>query len=342
MKQLLFLSLLIYTLNLSAQTINVRFYDGVAPYTNSFWNNWKVKGAGRDTSAAFTDLIGNVTKIRAVLDDSGTPFDNGTGYIAGQTMLPDTVIRKGIYKTNLSNFTLIGLDDSAKYNLVIYPSRNRADSQTTLYVYAKDTISVLSNNNATRSASYVNLRSTGGQLNIKWFPKNGYAYLNAFTLTVIPKTHPTAKIVADSTTISSPNSVVHLNGAQSLGKIVSQQWFQVSGPTKAIFTGDTAYRIIMSGLFPGTYKFELYVTDSLLNSDSATVTILVKPVVVPAVDSVAIGKAYLAAHPCPGCPPPIVCPICPVCPPPRTATITLVYVNGVPTLKIVYSDGTIQ
>ena len=62
------------------------------------------------------------------------------------------------------------------------------------------------------------------------------------------------------------------------------------------------------------------------------------------VDSAGIIKAYLAAHPCPVCPAPVICPpvvVCPVCPPPikqRTAIgITLDLVTNKKT--IFYDDG---
>lgn len=133
---------------------------------------------------------------------------------------------------------------------------------------------------------------------------------------------PIARINIDSSVIHNPNSFVRVN-ADSCVRAASYQWVQFSGPTAGIWTaiGGTAHKadMLISGLFPGTYVFGLYVNDSLLRMDSTKVIVTVNPVVCPT---------------CPVCPPPIVCP------PPRTVTgVTVVMVGGVPTLKFTYSDG---
>ena len=127
------------------------------------------------------------------------------------------------------------------------------------------------------------------------------------------------KITADSTTINSPNSIVRLNTDSSKNAIgIGQSWMQLSGPTNAIFTPGMGTTMFVSGLFPGTYKFQASMMDSSrFSQDSITIT--VNPVKIP---------------PCPTCPPPIVCPA------PRTVTgFTFTIVNGAPTFKFTYSDG---
>lgn len=122
-----------------------------------------------------------------------------------------------------------------------------------------------------------------------------------------------ARINIDSSIINSPNSIVHVNTDSSTGAVASVQWLQRSGPTIAIFTPVAGSTFYISGLFPGSYTFEVVLNDSAGNVDSTFVSVAVKPIYIPP---------------------------CPVCPAPRTVTgITVVFINGIATLKFTYSDG---
>lgn len=326
MKQLLLFLLSFSLLTAGAQTVFVRIYDGTGPFTNPFWNNWKSKGTGKDTSQTFFDITGNQTKIRSILPDPVTTFDNGSPYLPNQTIALDTALRKGVYESGFSSFSFIGLDDSAKYTITLVASRNRTDPQTTSFSTLKDTVRILADTNGSRLATFTGLRSTSGKITFSWYNygTSTYAYLNAFTISATPKNGPKAVIQIDSTTITGPNSLVHVNAGKSLN-MAYYQWLQTAGPSRAIFTSDTGRSMVISGLFPGTYTFQLFINDSLANTDSAFVSVTVKPVLCPI---------------CPTCPPPVVCPVCPICPAPRSATgMTGAFVNGVWTLKFTYTDG---
>lgn len=147
---------------------------------------------------------------------------------------------------------------------------------------------------------------------------------------VVPPAPPLPPLKAvlsiDSTVINAYNSVVNVNADLStIHASTGISWGQTSGPNtaqwKPVIKG-TGMAIF--GLIPGTYIFELGLTDSA-GFDSAFVTVTVNPIQIPLCPI------------CPVCPAPI---ICPVCPPPRTATgFSFVLVNGVLTLKFTYSDG---
>lgn len=323
MKIYLLILLLCSSLTASSQVF-VRIFDGIDSFKNDFWNNWKPKGNGKDTSAYFFDVFGN-RAIRGVFNTSlGGLYDNGAGYEKGQTMIPDTALRKGAYESGFSSFAFIGLNDSLKYNIRLYGSRQRTDSQRTSFSTQKDTAIILTDTNSTRVAVFQNLASTKGVITFSWYNygKATYAYLNAFIVEPVSQFHPVASLLVDSTTITSPNSIVHLNAqgsTEKAGVIKTYQFLQSAGPTKAIFTPDTTGKMVVSGLFPGSYRFQVVVNDSLTNVDSAFVNVTVKPVFIPV------------------CP---ICPICPVCPPPRTVTgLTLKFVNNVWTPVFSYSDG---
>jgi hypothetical protein len=120
-----------------------------------------------------------------------------------------------------------------------------------------------------------------------------------------------AVLSPDSSAIHIPNSIVHLINA-STGPVVSSVITQVDGPTTAIITPGSP--MIVSGLFPGVYVFQLVVTDNLGNSSSAITSITVNP------------------QPCP------ICPVCPPCPPPVITGITFPFLGQ--TFTIPAGQGT--
>lgn len=305
---------------IGSSQVFVRIYDGVDSFRNDFWNNWKPKGNGKDTSQMFFDISGNKS-MRAVFNTPVQVFDNGATYEKGQTMIPDTALRKGAYESGFSSFSFIGLNDSLKYNIRLFASRQRTDSQRTSFSTQKDTVIILSDTNSTRVAVFPNIVSTKGVITFSWynFAKSTYAYLNAFIIEPVSQFHPVANLIVDSTVINSPNSIIHLSALGSSekgGVIKAYQFLQSAGPTKAIFTQDSIGKMVVSGLFPGSYRFQLVVNDSLTNVDSAFVNVTVKPVFIP------------------------ICPVCQICPLPRNLVgATLKLVNNVWTVVPAYSDG---
>jgi len=80
------------------------------------------------------------------------------------------------------------------------------------------------------------------------------------------------------TTIVYPDSAVVLNGSQSYSSnstIVSYGWSEISGPTTAAIAADSAATSAVSQLTPGTYIFQLTVTDAKGNVGTSTVTVKV-------------------------------------------------------------------
>lgn len=294
-----------------SQYINTRLYNGVDSFYNSFWNNWPTKVKVNDTSDYLKDVAGNKTKIRAVLTVAASQFDNGAGYMAGDTVSPDTVIRKGVYYSQTFGINLVGLDTAYTYQLGFYSSRLKTDQQYTSFSIGKDSVTVLSNSNISESwLSGKYSPSSAGVLSIYISRKVTFGYINGFTIIGTPKTPPvTAVIVADSTVINYPNSAVRLKDS-STGPVQNVQWMQVAGPSDAIFTPDSGNMIWLSRLQPGLYAFQLTVTDVNLFSSTATSWITVNG-------------------------PPAV--------KPRSVTgASWVFTNGVWVYKFYFDDGTVQ
>lgn len=326
MKKLLSILLLSWSMASQAQYVNIRLYDGVDSFRNDFWNNWKTKGIGRpnDTSQAFVDISQYPTKIRAILGNDGTVFDNGKGYKVGNTWIADTVLRKSVYNSEPISFTLTGLDDSSIYSVSFYASLYKLSGESTDFTTGNQSVTVLTDTNSFRTASFTNLSSKAGRIVFSIAPNKLYSALNGFTIIGVPKHKPvTARIMVDSAIITSPNSIVRVTDS-SLGNRRSLEWMQLTGPTPAIFTSVSDRGWLISGLFPGLYSFKYLVSDSLGNTDTAFLAVNVKPVFIP---------------PCPVCPPVVICP------PRRTATGIQVTLNGIPFnipiagTKITYSDG---
>ena len=98
------------------------------------------------------------------------------------------------------------------------------------------------------------------------------------TITVTGSSNGVVAIAGTDTTIVYPDSTVMLNGSQSYssnGTIVSYSWTEVSGPTTAGIAADSDATSAVSQLAPGTYIFELTVTDANGNVGTSTVTVTV-------------------------------------------------------------------
>jgi hypothetical protein len=325
MKKLLAVFLLLSSLISWGQYINVRINPSNFPdnFSNSMWNNWKMKGIGylRDTSSAFIDMFGNQTTVRAIMSNDGTGFDNGVKYSSNAPLTQDSVLRKGIYISEAGTVTLTSLNDSSVFSISLYASRDRTDSQSTIFSVGNQSITILTDKNLTKAATFNNIAPTKGKIVVTFKQLKAYGYLNGFQIVGVMKHPPiTAKLTIDSTIIHYPNSYVRVTDVSTGKGINVNQWFMVSGPKSAIFTpvGTGTNSILISGLVPGTYKFGEIISDSLGNTDSTT-----------------IGTTMLAAI-CQTCPPVVICPVCPVIPPPRTVTGITWTAAGI---KFTYSDG---
>ena len=331
MKKLLIIALLVPAL-LKAQIINLRF--GQLPFSNSMWNSWKtVSNVNNDTSAYLVDVFGNTTKIRVLLSNSGTAFDNLAGYLVGKGIYPDTVLRQGIYQGQgiAWSVTLIGLDTTTVYSISLFGSRNRTDGQGDKISIPGDTITFRTDTNTIRTAEFDGLTTKAGQLSFRITDAYIYSYLNAITIHGNPRHSAAhAKIWIDSNAIAYPSSVVRLSGSGSTGGVGAASW-SIIGPSTVIFGqpigGGSPDTICAAGLRPGTYWFRLMVQDSAGIFDSSFASVTVLPPVPCPVCAV-----------CPTCP---TCPVCPVCPAPRTVTgIKKDLLTGIITLT--FNDGTLQ
>jgi PKD repeat protein len=81
-------------------------------------------------------------------------------------------------------------------------------------------------------------------------------------------------LAGGDTTVNFPNGYAVLNGSQSYGQngatIVSYRWSQLSGPTSAVIVNRDAAKTTATSLEPGTYTFQLTITDS--HAQTATTT----------------------------------------------------------------------
>lgn len=323
--------ILFFPFAVKAQVFNVRILTTSDGWSNPLFNSWLIPNIPQvnDTSQALVDILGNTLKIRAVLSSSDYTFDNGVGYLAGKTEIPDSAIRYGSYSNQRPRtLSLIGLDDSSKYTITLYATRQRTDTQKTTFSVDSISTTVLTDTNTSRFPVFANIRPKSGRIDIKMTNTGGvYSYLNAFQVQVIPKIRPQAVLWVDSTVITYPNSVVRMTANGSLRATPAiRQWYQTAG-LPAIFTGTPSDTVFVSGLRPGNYRFGVIVQDTLGNMDSTAVAITVRPFLCPI---------------CPICPPPVVCPVCPVCPAPRTVTgvnWAIDPTTGKFTLKFTYSDG---
>lgn len=333
MKKLLILLPLFLSLLTQAQYVFISLRPSKTDLlTDPFWNNWIMKGQANDSSQRFTDIAGDTTRIRAVINDLGADFDNGLGYKPGQTFLPDAVIQKGIYHTAAIPVTLL-VDTGYTYTVTFFSSRDIVyqKNQYTKITIGSQSVTILTDTNTTRPAVFANLSTTTGKLAFAVQPVTGaYLYLNAIAIVGIPKKPPVSvRLKVDSVVINTPNSIVHVTPSLSDGSAVAWQVEQkISDAKKALIFPASDSSFILAGLQPGIYNFVFRsALDKYGNFDTAAVAITVNP------------------FKCPTCPPPVVCPVCPVIPPPRTATVIQVTINGLPFnvplagTKITYSDG---
>ncbi|MFI5136694.1 MAG: DNRLRE domain-containing protein [Sphingobacteriales bacterium] len=91
---------------------------------------------------------------------------------------------------------------------------------------------------------------------------------------------PVAKAPAD-TTINAPGNNLALTGSgtDATGHIVGYLWTQVSGPSEALITNQSAATATFNGFVTGTYKFQFEVIDNNGLTGLADFSVIVKPAV---------------------------------------------------------------
>jgi hypothetical protein len=89
---------------------------------------------------------------------------------------------------------------------------------------------------------------------------------------------PVAKAPAD-TTINAPGNNLNLTGSgtDATGHIVGYLWTQISGPSEASITNESAATAIFNGFIAGTYRFQFEVIDNNGLTGLADFSVIVKP-----------------------------------------------------------------
>lgn len=119
--------------------------------------------------------------------------------------------------------------------------------------------------------------------------KGGLFAKDTVEVTVNAKTvinRPPVANAGSDTSITMPASVVNLNGIRSSdpdGNISNYLWTQLAGPSSGSIINANAVQTKVDNLEPGTYSFELMVTDSggLFSRDTMYVTVGAIPDVIP-------------------------------------------------------------
>ncbi len=113
---------------------------------------------------------------------------------------------------------------------------------------------------------------------------NGATNASQVVVTVLPaSTQPNQNHVANAganQTITAPTSTVNLNGSASNdpdGTIATYSWVLISGQGSVIISNANTATPNVTGLVPGTYVFQLTVTDNSGATNSAQVTVTVNP-----------------------------------------------------------------
>ena len=136
-------------------------------------------------------------------------------------------------------------------------------------------------NGAALSTGVSGLTAAGSYVfELKATDNNGLSTTAAVTITVDaapPHVPPVANAGADQT-VTLPFTDITLDGSASYdvdGTITAYSWVQVSGNRGVTIQGSSQVQPAIYGLTPGTYVFQLTVTDNAGASGSATVTITV-------------------------------------------------------------------
>jgi len=120
----------------------------------------------------------------------------------------------------------------------------------------------------------------GGYLTINALEKPLFYFVKQDTVTIINQL-PVANAGPDQTLPTVTVSTA-LDGSASYdpdGTIVSYKWVKISGTNGVVITSDTAVSPTLTGLLPGTYVFELAVTDNkgAIAKDQVTIIVTLPP-----------------------------------------------------------------
>jgi poly(3-hydroxybutyrate) depolymerase len=161
---------------LEERIIKVNIFGG-ANGAGQDWNNWNVQSSLAINNLKYSD--GTASVISATINMSNAIADNGAGYPT--TMCPTEVGRHTSYSTVSRFVVLTGLDNSKRYELEVYGSRNGTGNSTRYSVGATN-INVLTDRNYSNKAVFTNITPTSGQIRLNIERLNTYNYINGFIL----------------------------------------------------------------------------------------------------------------------------------------------------------------
>ncbi len=274
--------------------IKVNIYGGSFPAATG-WNNWNVQSSLSLNNTLYAD--GTASPVKATLNISNAIADNGTTYPV--TMCPVEVGRTTSYSTVARFIILSGLDNSKRYDLEIYASRNNTGNSTRFTVGGVS-ISVLTDRNYSNKAVFANISPSSGQIRLNIERLNTYNYINGFILkesTGEPVNTLPVSVPGANQVITLPTAQVTLNGSSSYdpdGSITAYQWKRLSGPgTVSIVNPSNASTSVM-GFTKGIHVFRLTVTDNRGDTAGNNMQVTVNDVQPPptGTDSLNCGKAF--------------------------------------------------
>lgn len=161
---------------LSEKIFKVNIYGGSNP-ANEEWNNWNVQANLTLSGTRYAD--GSAAPISVTMNLSNAIADNGSSYPI--TMCPAEVGRTTSYSTVARYITLSGLDNTKRYELEVYGSRN-GTGNSTKYSVGATSINILTDRNYSNKAVFTNITPASGQIMLVVERLNTYNYINGFVL----------------------------------------------------------------------------------------------------------------------------------------------------------------
>ncbi len=259
-------------------------------YTSNSYNVPLVDSTGATTGATFT-----------ITPTPPAGCENTNGTTVGP--YPATATRDSIFTSttgycgspSLYTYTISGLSQSRTYNVTLYASRMGAggDARSTLFSVGMNKAVLDASENVSGVATISNISPVNGQITItqEKAPSNtntsGFSYLGVINVTSQaasgttpppppPVPAPTAN-AGTTQTITAPASSVTLSGSGVAGTgrtITAYKWTQTAG-SSATITSPNAAVTSVTNLLPGSYTFQLTVTDSAGVTGTATVAVTV-------------------------------------------------------------------
>ncbi|RYZ53837.1 MAG: T9SS type A sorting domain-containing protein, partial [Sphingobacteriales bacterium] len=162
---------------LSEKLLKVNVYGGAYP-AGSEWNNWNVQSNLTLSNTKYAD--GTPSPVTVTMNVSNAIADNGNNYPV--TMCPAEVGRTTSYSTVARYVVLSGLDNTKRYQLEVYGSRN-GTGNSTKFTVGSSSVTIGTDRNYANKAVFTNITPSSGQIRLIVERLNTYNYINGFVLT---------------------------------------------------------------------------------------------------------------------------------------------------------------